>query len=72
MFAHDLLVAFVRSADDCSALVDILCEGYTELLNLQQEEFETTLVSDTFVFHLDTFLRFAWYEATDVTVFSLR
>lgn len=65
MGAIDMLVPFVRSADDCSALVAMLCEGYTDLLNLQQEAFETAVVSEAFLFHLDTFLRFAWYEATE-------
>lgn len=60
MVELDLFVPFLRTADDCSGLVKLLCGAYTELLTLQPLEFEEIVVSEKFLFHLDTFLRFSW------------
>jgi hypothetical protein len=55
----DLFVPFFRTEDGDS--IELLSGAYTELLSLQQAEFETVVVSEKFIFHLDTFLRFSWY-----------
>lgn len=61
MVELDLFVPFLRTPDGCSALLEVLGTAYAELLNLQSRaEFETAVGSEKFIFHLDTFLRFAW------------
>jgi hypothetical protein len=57
----NLFVPFLHAADGDGLVVELLCGAYSELLSLQQAEFETAVVSEQFLFHLDTFLRFAWY-----------
>lgn len=56
-------VPFIRSSDDFTTFLGVLCEAYTELLNCKPAQFEATVISEKYRFHLDTFVLYAWYVA---------